>query len=142
GADMIKKAEDTVKKASILTFTVVLVFSVLLFFTGDTITRFFINDSEVIAIGKTIFMLVSFSNPFFSVMLIYMGAISGSGHTIQSTFIDVARLWAVRVPLIAFMANAYGINGIFYAMIISNIMALIISLLFYYLGNWRQKVIN
>ncbi|HNV06779.1 MAG TPA: MATE family efflux transporter, partial [Petrotogaceae bacterium] len=89
-----------------------------------------------------IFMLVSFSNPFFSVMLIYMGAISGSGHTIQSTFIDVARLWAVRVPLIAFMASAYGINGIFYAMIISNIMALIISLLFYYLGNWRQKVIN
>jgi len=142
GADMIKKAEDTVKKASTLTFTVVLVFSVLLFFTGDTITRFFINDSEVIAIGKTIFMLVSFSNPFFSVMLIYMGAISGSGHTIQSTFIDVARLWAVRVPLIAFMASAYGINGIFYAMIISNIMALIISLLFYYLGNWRQKVIN
>ncbi|MEA1884427.1 MAG: hypothetical protein U9N62_07925 [Thermotogota bacterium] len=60
----------------------------------------------------------------------------------QATTADLIRLWGVRIPFVLILSKMYGFNGIFYAMIISNIGALIIVTLFLRLGNWKQRVVE
>lgn len=142
GADRQDLAIETIKKASIFTFNFVFAFSILLFFFGQYVTKFFINDPEVIEIGRTFFRLISFSLPFFATMAVFQETLRGTGHTIQSTIVDLIRLWGIRVPLVILFANFFGFEGIFYAMIISNISALCVSLLFFRRGDWKHKVVE
>ena len=142
GADKPEKAEETVRKSSVITFLIVLFISILLFFFGQYVTRFFINDQEVIDLGYHFFRLVAFSLPFFATMAIFQGALRGTGHTTLATTADMLRLWAVRVPLVIWLSNAFGFNGIFYAMIISNISAMIIAYCFLRIGNWKERVVE
>lgn len=142
GAEEPEKAEETVKKAALLTFLIVLSISVLLFFFGQYVTRFFINEQEVIELGRYYFRLVSMSLPFFATMSVFQGALRGTGHTMQATTADLIRLWGVRIPFVLILSKMYGFNGIIYAMIISNIGALIIVTLFLRLGNWKQRVVE
>ncbi len=142
GADKPEKAEETVKKAAFLTFFIVLAISTLLFFFGQYVTKFFINDKDVIALGRDFFRLVSMSLPFFATMSIFQGALRGTGHTLQATTADMIRLWGVRIPLVLILSKLYGFYGVFYAMIISNISAMILSYAFLKLGNWKQRVVE
>ncbi len=142
GADKPEKAEETVKKASLLTFSIILGISTLLFFFGQYVTKFFVNEPDVIETGKVFFQLVSMSLPFFGTMAVFQGALRGTGHTVQATTADLIRLWGVRIPLVMLMANVLGYRGIFYAMIISNISAMIIAFLFLRFGNWKERVVE
>ncbi len=142
GAEEPERAEEAVKKAALLTFSIVLSISVLLFFFGQYVTQFFINQQEVIELGRHFFRLVSMSLPFFATMSVFQGALRGTGHTMQATTADLIRLWGVRIPFVLILSKIYGFNGIFYAMIISNIGALIIVTLFLRLGNWKQRVVE
>ncbi|KLO23294.1 multidrug transporter MATE [Marinitoga sp. 1197] len=141
GANDIKNAQKTVKIAFITNFTIIAFLSTLTFFFGAHLTRFFINEPEVIEIGKIFFKYVSFSLPFFSSMSVFVNTLVGAGRTGQSMIINVTRLWGIRIPLIAIMANTWGFLGIFYAMIISNILAMIIAWLFVHFGNWKKAII-
>ncbi|HOO32265.1 MAG TPA: MATE family efflux transporter [Thermotogota bacterium] len=142
GADKPEKAEETVRKSAIITFLVVLVISTLLFFFGQYVTKFFINDPEVIDLGYLYFRLVAFSLPFFATMSVFQGALRGTGHTTLATTADMLRLWAVRIPLVMWFSELFGFYGIFYAMIISNISAMIIAYVFLKIGNWKERVVE
>lgn len=142
GAERQDLAKETIKVSSGFTFSIVFIVSTLLFFFGQYVTRFFINDPEVIQIGKTFFSLVSFSLPFFATMKVFQETLRGTGHTIQSTIVDIIRLWGVRIPLVIWFSNMWGFEGIFYAMLISNISALGVALLFFKKGDWKYKVVE
>ncbi|GAB6188838.1 MATE family efflux transporter [Marinitoga arctica] len=141
GANDIKNAEKTVKTAFIINFTIVAFLSSLTFLYGGHLTKFFINDPEVINIGNIFFKYVSFSLPFFSSMSVFVNTLVGAGRTGQSMIINITRLWGIRIPLIAIMANSWGFMGIFYAMIISNILAMILAWTFVHFGNWKKAII-
>ena len=142
GAQEPERAEEAVKKAAWMTFLIVFSISVLLFFFGQYVTQFFINQQEVIDLGRHFFRLVSLSLPFFATMAVFQGALRGTGHTMQATTADLIRLWGVRIPFVLILSNVYGFNGVFYAMIISNIGALIIVYMFLRIGNWKQRVVE
>lgn len=142
GAHMPDKANESVKKAALATFIVVGSASMMMFLFGRNITQFFINDPEVIKVGEEFFRYVSFSLPFFSLVSVFLGALRGTGHTIQSTIIDIIRLWGIRVPLVVFFSKTHGYIGIFIAMIISNFAAMLLALAFLELGNWKKPIIE
>ncbi|MCD6103120.1 MAG: MATE family efflux transporter, partial [Thermotogaceae bacterium] len=141
GGDMVDKAKETLLKAAVVTFLIVGTICSLLFFYGEWITRFFITNPDVVQYGRTFFRYVSFSVPFFAVMNVLLGAFRGSGHTVQLTFINLLRLWGIRIPLVVLMSSSLGVRGIFIAMIISNILALAVTVVFLSNGRWAQKLI-
>ncbi len=141
GAERIKKAVQGLWTGFWFTFITVSTMCVFTFLFGGELTHFFISDPDVIEVGRTFFKLVSFSIPFFSSMQVLLAALQGSGHTFQSTFVNVTRLWGVRIPLVIWMAAVYGINGVFYAIIISNILALLLALVVISIGRWKKKII-
>jgi len=141
GGDMVDKAKETLLKAAVVTFLIVGTICSLLFFYGEWITRFFITNPDVVQYGRTFFRYVSFSVPFFAVMNVLLGAFRGSGHTVQLTFINLLRLWGIRIPLVVLMSSSLGVRGVFIAMIISNILALAVTVVFLSNGKWAQKLI-
>ncbi len=141
GARDIKKVDETVKWGFIETFTIVGVMALFLFLFGDLVTKFFIDDPEVVRLGETYFHLVSFSMPLFAMMSIVMGAFNGAGKTHLVAIVNVARLWGVRVPLVFWMAKLFGFNGIFYAMAISNALALLLGYAMLKLVKWKEAII-
>ena len=142
GADRPDLASRTVKKAAIFTFSVALAVSTLLFFFGHNVTQFFVNDPKVIEMGEIYFRLISFSLPFFTTLAVFMDTLRGSGHTVQSTIIDIVRLWGIRIPIVTILAEKYGFRGIFYGMIISNISAMFLAMAFLVFGNWKKKIVK
>jgi len=141
GAGKPERAVSAVKLGSLVNFTTVTIFCVFTFFFGKYLTRFFINDPEVVEMGEIFFRLVSFSVPFFATMQTVLAALDGSGRTVKSTMVNVVRLWGVRVPMVLYMAKAFGFAGIFYAMIVSNIAALLLALSVVIFSKWQEKII-
>ncbi len=142
GAGQINRAKSCIRVGAWTNFLVVTFLSTLTFFYGQYVTGFFINDPEVIKMGVIFFNLISFSLPFFAVMMIFVAAINGSGHTIQATIINITRLWGIRVPSVIIFANLYGFKGVFYAMILSNISAMLLAYAFVKAGKWQTPIIN
>jgi putative MATE family efflux protein len=142
GAKDIKNAEKTVKIAFITNFAIIFSLSLLTFFFGGHLTKFFINDPEVIQVGYLFFRYVSFSLPFFTSMAVFTNTLIGAGRTDLSMIVDIMRLWGIRVPLIWLFSSRFGFKGLFIAMIISNISALILAGLFVKFANWKKPIIH
>ncbi|MBO8161252.1 MAG: MATE family efflux transporter [Thermosipho sp. (in: Bacteria)] len=142
GANDINNASRTVKIAFLTNFLIVFTLSCLTFFFGGYLTKFFINDPEVIQVGYLFFRYVSFSLPFFTSMTVFTNTLVGAGRTELSMIVDITRLWGIRVPLIAIFSSYFGFKGLFFAMIISNILALILAGLFIKFANWKKPIIH
>lgn len=142
GARRYDDAVKTVKIAVISSFLFIGVLSTITFFFGKYVTIFFINDPRVVEVGAEMFKYVSFSIPFFGTMNIFISVLNGAGKSLQATLANVIRLWGVRVPLVFYLSSILGYRGIFIAMLISNIMAMVIAYLFYRFTNWKVGVIH
>ena len=143
GARQVKRAEKSVWTAAGINASVVFIFTTLLFFFGEYVVQFFINDPEVIAIGGDMFRITSYSVLFFSVMMVFTGAFKGSGHTLPVLIMQIFRLWGVRIPFAYLFAKhwQWGPNGIFWAMFLSNIVITIIAFIWFRRGSWKKGII-
>ncbi len=142
GAKRYDDAEKTVWTAFGMSMLLVGALSTLTFLYGRYITHFFINDPKVIEVGAEMFKYVSFSIPFFGSMNIFISALNGAGKSLQATLANVIRLWGVRIPLVFYLSRVMGYRGIFIAMLISNIMAMVIAYLFYAFTDWKKGIIH
>lgn len=87
------------------------------------------NSSETLKVAAEYMFWVLLTQPLMSMFQNYMGAFNGSGNTKYSFYIATARLWAVRLPLILIFKNCteFGRSGIWYAMVISNLVIILFA---------------
>ncbi|MEA3313783.1 MAG: MATE family efflux transporter [Caldisericota bacterium] len=144
GAGNVERAENIVWKTVIIIAAFLFSGATLTFLFGGGIVRFFINDPEVISIGINFFRIASYSVPFFGIMFAFNAAFSGSGHTFPILVLNTARLWAIRIPLAYLWAikMEMGPNGIFYSMVISNIVISLLAFIWFKTGTWKKKIIT
>ncbi len=142
GAKRSQDAEKVVFKGFLINLSIVGALSVLTFLLATEITKFFINDPEVIKMGTIYFRYISFSIPLFASYMIYNNALIGAGKSILVMIQDILRLWVIRIPIIALLSASFGFKGVFVGMIISNLAIFILSYLFFKFSNWRKGVIG
>lgn len=164
GAGKIKRAEKSVKKAFVLIMSIMAVGCTTLFFFGSTLTRFFINDSEVIETGVRMFRVTSVASFVFGIVFIFMGVFNGSGHTKPNMLLNIVRLWVLRIPFVLLLSGlafqyvkmdflvpflnwmakplaAYPYDALWWSMVISNTIVAIWSFAIYRKGNWKKAKI-
>ncbi len=131
--------------ASVVVVTVILLAGALIaFVVPDFLVRVFITDPKVVKEGVKFFRLVSFSIPFTGILQVMMGAFRGAGHTMYSMGFTIVRLWLLRLPL-AYLLGAYlgwAAGGVWWAMVLSNVGAALVSVAFFLKGGWEEKVIE
>jgi len=141
GARRYDDAERTVRMAFFWNVSIIGVLSLLTFIYAKEVTKFFINDPEVIAMGNLYFKYVSFSMPIFTAYMIYNNALIGAGKTVLTMIGDILRLWGIRIPIIALLAATIGFKGIFVGMIISNIIVFFLTYAFFRFSNWKKALV-
>ncbi len=144
GAGFVSRAMLSVKRSALLITVVLLPLTTATFFFGEHITHWFINDPEVIAYGRDLFRITSFSVFAFGLILVLFGAFQGSGHTVPVMVVNMGRLWAVRIPATWLLAVVWemGPRGLWWAMNLSNLLAGTVALIWFLRGGWKKPVIS
>lgn len=114
----------------------------LTFFWGNWVTRFFISDPEVIYHGAMLFRIVSISVIFFGLFNVISGTLQGAGDTKPLMFLQIFRLWGIRVPSAYFFSTVFhfGPPGIWSGMFLSNIICFGLGLLWLRHGSWKTAI--
>lgn len=100
------------------------------------------NDTETLEIAMEYIFWVLLTQPLMSLFQNYMGVFNGSGNTKYSFYIATARLWVIRLPLILFMKNVtdLGRSGIWYAMVISNLVIILYAKFLFRKVDFEPKI--
>lgn len=167
GADKKERAEKSVSVAMKLVMAIMTTGCLIMFFFGAYLTKFFIDDPAVIEAGKRMFRIVAVAANIFGIMFVFMGVFNGSGHTKPAMLVNISRLWFFRIPL-TYMLSGYLLNfsffqrdifvaiisklsaplsehpydALWWAMLISNILASTWAYLIYRKGRWKKARIH
>lgn len=108
--------------------------ALLAMFAPRVILQLFTDDPAVLDMGVPYLRIVGCSYVFFALTFSSNGVINGAGHTLITTIIAVVGLWLVRVPLAWVLPRFFGVVGIWYAMAISFVASMLVSMGFYLSG--------
>ncbi len=147
GAKNFPRVYESFKKASLLSLSVGLVGGVLLIVFSNSIINFFIkskDDPSVISQAIVYLKYIAFSMPLMGMFSVFQGIFQGSGHTKYSMYMEIGRLWLVRLPLIlVFMYfTNFGSLGIWFSMSFSNLLVVLYGYYIYKEGTWARVKIS
>lgn len=143
GSGNIKRAKETFKKASIIVIVMSIIIAIVSFIFRVEILSFFIDaplDSTLMIEANAYMYYTLLTLVMLNMFFIYQGLFQGSGNSKYSMFIDVLRLWGIRIPLLFFFKylTDFGATGIWLAMAISNVVISIIAHIIYKQGKWMR----
>lgn len=141
GAGNTARAEKSSNSALMLIGLILLPITLGMFFFGADISRAFVDDPEVIALGRTMFRITTPSVFVFGFLMVLLGSFQGSGYTLPVLVLNMSRLWLIRIPgayLLAYMLGM-GPLGIWWAMFASNTVITMAGWLWFRKGTWKTK---
>jgi len=115
----------------------VLVFLLLLFF-GQAIASIFTNDLVVIEITTKYFYIMGASYGFQGLVMLSTASFNGINKPYPSAIFSIIRMLVLYVPLAWIGSKIFGINGVFWAGLIANVIVGFIS--FKYLFGTLKKL--
>ena len=144
GADQIKRARQAVKTSVILATTILLGGGLIFFQFIPTVVGFFTSNAEVHGQATYFLQLITLSLPLMGFFQIFVGTFQGSGHTVYAMILMMGRLWALRLPMIVLFREytLWGSSGVWYAMVLSNLITCIVGSIIYFHRKWERKVIK
>lgn len=108
---------------------------------GDKMMVVFTKNPQVVDIGYHYLMVVSIFYVFFAVMFCINGLLRGAGAAVIPMYITLLSLWVVRIPLAYLLSYTFNMGeaGIWWSIPIGWMMGTIGSIIYYRLGNWKNK---
>ena len=73
---------------------------------------------EVRALGTMVLRIEAFAEPLYAASIVISGIFRGYGNTLNSSILNLISMWAVRIPLAAYLAGRSGLRGVWTAMCI------------------------
>jgi putative MATE family efflux protein len=96
--------------------------SIIIYFRGDRLSSFFIQDAQVISLANEMLKINSIAVWFFGFLFMFWGVFNGSGHTKPVMIADILRLWLIRLPLAYLLSGYFLRKGFEWPIIISRIL--------------------
>ncbi|GAA0178892.1 MATE family efflux transporter [Clostridium sediminicola] len=141
GANQIDRAKEAVKKTMIISISVSIVVIVcILIFKVQIATLFAKEDTIILSYTINAMTVYSSSVVAWAIFQVVIGVFQGSGYTKYSLYISLTRLYIFRLPIVIVFSNYTNLGeySIWYAMLFSNILTAIFSLIFYFKTNWAK----
>lgn len=144
GADQVERAKKCIKNSVVMsTLFLAVGGSIILYFSED-ILRVFTSNPIIIKQGLPYLRLITLSVPLMGYFQILNGIFQGSGHTKFAMLLMTGRLWGLRIPFIIIAKNFTNLGhfGVWYSMILSNFLTVVVGYIIYKTGKWEKKVIK
>ena len=136
---------DRVKKGLRFTMYVNIVLGLLTFAAvylfGDAMMRIFTKDADVIVIGKEYLLIICGFFIVHGALNVYNGALRGAGDTLFPMVTSLVCLWIIRIPLAYYLSSWLGRSGIWWAIVASITIGLIVTFIYYKTGIWKRRCI-
>lgn len=71
---------------------------------------------EIAALGVAVLRIEAFAEPMYAASIVASGVFRGAGDTFIPSCMNLLSMWGVRIPLSAFLAGRYGLQGVWIAM--------------------------
>jgi len=142
GAGKPKRAEKSAWIA--VGFYEVLLAALLLVFVlmPEEIMGIFSNTPEVVSIGAGYVVILGAAFPFLGLSVVLSRSFGGAGETKVPMIVTAISLIAIRIPLAYFLASTIGVSGIWYALLVSNIIEGSTFAFLFRRGKWKGKRVN
>jgi putative MATE family efflux protein len=143
GAGQPDRAERSAWAATGLGVGVMGLASVVLFLAAPATVRIFNSDPEIVAMGSTGLRILVLGFVFLALGMTMGRSLSGAGSTLPPMVISLVSLWLIQLPLALVLRRVPGlsINGIWAAIVISNVTTGLASTFWFRLGRWKWKQI-
>lgn len=145
GGNRRRRADHVVWTGTGAMFGILAVEGCFLWLLAPWLFRTFIPTQPAIIKEGILFMSLFLpSIPFFGIVSGAQAAFQGSGHNMPPMIMQLVRLWGLRVPLswIFGFTLGMGSRGIWTGMLISNVLAGILAVVFLATIDWHQKIIG
>ncbi len=98
------------------------------------------NDKEVEVIASKALRIISFGYIFFGVGMVITSSFNGAGDTKTPTWINLFGFWGFQIPLAYLLAITFqlGPTGVFFAIIITEILITITGVIIFRKGKWKS----
>lgn len=145
GAKKVDRVTEALKKASLITLIVCLLGSLLYYIWDDELVGIFISssgDEEVVHEALLYLWYSLVTLPLMGFFSIFQGFFQGTGFTRYGMYMDIGRLWFIRLPMIYAFKHFtnLGSQGIWFAMTFSNFLIIVFAWWLYRRGTWRSSL--
>lgn len=141
GANKFHRINKGLNATLIMTNIISVVVSIISLIFARQLIGIFIDDPEVIEIGKQYLYVVSGFYVVFSSMFIISGVLRGAGDTLIPMFITLLALWIIRIPVSYYLSLELGSIGIWWGIPIAWSVGAFASFMYYKTGRWKTKAV-
>lgn len=143
GAGNIERAKKSVKSAMIISLIIAVCGIVFLMPYREEVASILLKEgSDSINICANFLIYLLLGLPFMAIYQIFISCFQGAGRTDYSLIVSSLRLWVLRIPFLIIYLQFLdlGYLSIAYAMVISNIGAILLSYLYYVRVDFKPRV--
>lgn len=143
GAKQPEQAEQAVWRASFFNMVFLGGLSLVFLLFAPQLIGVFSHDAAVIATGASCLRIISICYVLFAYGMVIVQAFNGAGDTFTPTVINLVCYWILQLPLSFLLSRRFqfGPNGIFIAILITEVLLAIVSIFVFRLGRWKMKVV-
>jgi putative MATE family efflux protein len=142
GANNPTRAERSVWKTSMVsTIYMLLVMLVFLLFPGFLIQIFSDEGNQSYEVAVTCLKIMGMGMVFYGFEMIIAQSFNGAGDTYTPTLLNFVGFWLIQIPLAFYLAKRLDMreNGVFYAILISEAVLAVLSVIIFKLGRWKTR---
>ena len=140
GANQPERAEQSVWKTA--KYNVVFMILVMFFFLAASpfLVKLINIEPDVVEVATVSLRMFSLGCIFWGIGMVMMNAFNGAGDSKTPTYINLFWYWLIQVPLAWCFTNYlhWGPNGIFFAIVFTEISASITSIILFKKGKWKK----
>ncbi len=138
GAREIERAERAGWLTTGFATAVAAVFALLQLGFAEPVAALFTTEPAVIAEGARYLRIASLSTLVIGAELVLEGALGGAGHTLPPMLTSTA-LTALRIPLAAWAAPIWGVQGIWWTIVLTAVARALAMVAIWRKGGWKGK---
>lgn len=141
GAGQPERAEKSVYLTGFYNMAFLVVVSVSFIFFGGAFVGVFTNETEVIRVGTECLRVLGFGYILYGWGMVLVQAFNGAGDTMTPTWLNLITFWVVQIPLAWFMTEKIGPAGVYWAVMIADVLLFIFVLPLFRRGKWKTTLV-
>jgi putative MATE family efflux protein len=142
GANLPERAEEAAWQAAKYNAVFMTIVGVIMLATAPQITGLFSSDPEVLRYGTSCLRIMAIGFPMYAVGMIMTQALNGAGDTGTPSALNLFAFWIVQIPLALWLAKnmGYGPDGVFIAIVVSESLLTVLSVIVFRRGRWKKQL--
>ena len=128
GAQNLPRVREAVKKTSLVSVAIALIFLAIVMLFPESLLRFFSSDQRLIDIGRDPLRLVLLAIPLIALQMVGVVYFQAIGRAIPALVLSMARQVLFLVPLVVLLPRVFGLSGVWAAFPASDVAATVVTL--------------